>query len=239
MDTLYSKSICIIDISKCDLVEVGAIETWCSERDYHIIKLADDKDKIVISHMFFGADLFGTLLPGFTTWKEWDAINFDSEEFLNKLPYGFPVDSIEKQSILNKYFHYAQKNSDLCLLRHSQALNSEALCHNKRCIRFIAYIESDNIDKYNEDFKVAEHNLKKVCKHFKLYYESYDIITDVILDVQPLLNQSTQEIVSKVESIYHNLITALYLDNNQQKNMAFYVKYQLNRWLPEQLVRTD
>lgn len=239
MEMLNSKSICIVDISKCNLVEVDAIETWCSERNYCIIKLADDKDKIVISHMFFNVGHFGKLLPGVTTWKEWDAINFDSEEFLNKLPYGSPVDLLEKQSILNKYFYYAPQKPDLCLLRYSQALNSEALCHNKRCIRFVTYIESNNIDKYNEDFKVAEHNLKEICKHFNLYYESYDDIVDVILEVQPLLNQSTQEIISKVEKIYHNLIESLYLANNQQKNMAFYVKYQLNRWLPEQLVRKD
>ncbi|WP_349947460.1 recombinase family protein [Lacrimispora sp. BS-2] len=74
-------------ISKCNPVEADAIADWCNESSYRFIELADDKDKIVISHMLFEAGSFGTLLPGTTTWKEWDALNFDSEEFLNKLPY--------------------------------------------------------------------------------------------------------------------------------------------------------
>ncbi|WP_313129816.1 DUF4365 domain-containing protein [Anaerocolumna sp.] len=237
MDTLHSKSYCIINISKCSPVEVGAISDWCNESNYRFIELADDKDKIVISHMFFEPGSFGTLLPGTSTWKEWDALNFDSEEFFNKLPHGTSVDLLEKQRIFNKYFQHNERISDLCLLRYSQALYSEALCHNDRLIRFITYIEPTNIVEYDESFKVAEQDLKDICKHFKLYYDPYEDIADVILEVQPLINQSTQEVIAKVEHIYHNLIKSLDADNNQHKNMAFYVKYRLDRWLPENLVR--
>ncbi|WMJ76956.1 MULTISPECIES: DUF4365 domain-containing protein [unclassified Sedimentibacter] len=239
MDTLHSKSFCILDISKYSPVEVGAIAGWCNESNYRFIELADDKDRIVISHMFFEPGSFGTLLPGTSTWKEWDALNFDSEEFFNKLPHGNPVDIIEKQRIFNKYFQHNERISDLCLLRYSQALHSEALCHNERLIRFITYIEPTNIVEYDEGFKVAEQNLKEICKHFNLYYDPYEDITDVILEVQPLITQSTQEVIAKVENIYHNLIKSIYLDNNQRKNMAFYVKYRLDRWLPESLVHQD
>lgn len=239
VDTLHSKSFCIIDISKCNPVEVVAIADWCNESNYRFIELDDDKDKIVISHMFFEAGSFGTLLPGTSTWKEWDALNFDSEEFFNKLPHGTSVDLIEKQRIFNKYFQHKEQISDLCLLRYSQALYSEALCHNERLIRFITYVEPTNIVEYNEGFKVAEQNLKEICKHFKLYYDPYEDIADVILEVQPLLTQSTQESIAKVENIYHNLIKSLVEDSDRRENMAYYVKYRLDRWLPESLVRKD
>ncbi len=62
---------------------------------------------------------------------------------------------------------------------------------------------------------------------------------DVILEVQPLLTQSTQEVIDNVENIYHDLIKCLKTDNSRQGNMAFYVKYHLDRWLPECLVRKD
>lgn len=239
MDILHRKSFCIIDISKCNPVEVGAIEDWCNESNYRFIELADDKDKIVISHMFFEAGSFGTLLPGTTTWKEWDDLNFDSEGFFNKLPHGTPVDLIEKQRIFNKYFHHNELISDLCLLRYSQASYSETLCHNDRLIRFITYIEPINIIEYDEEFKIAEQNLKDICKYFKLYYDPYEDIADVILEVQPLLTQSTQESIAKVENIYHNLIKYLVKDSGRRENMAYYIKYRLDRWIPEDLVRKD
>ncbi len=239
MTTLHSKSFCVVDISKCSPVEVDAISDWCNENSFRFIELDDDIDKIAVSHMFFESCGFGTLLPGTSTWKGWDALDFDSEEFLNKLPYGTPVDLIEKQRILNKYFRDNEQISDLCLLRYSQALHSEALCHNDRLIRFITYIEPINMVEYDESFKLAEQSLKEICKHFKLYYDPYEDIADVILEVQPLLTQSTREVIAKVENIYHSLIKSLNANNDQQKNMAFYVKYCLDRWLPESLVRKD
>ncbi|WP_077611611.1 DUF4365 domain-containing protein [Clostridium sp. Marseille-P2415] len=239
MDTLRSKSFCIIDTSQCSSAEVDAIADWCNESNYRFIELADDKDKIGISHMFFEPGSFGTLMPGISTWNEWDALNLDSEEFFNKLPYGTPVDLIEKQRIFNKYFQHNERISDLCLLRYSQALYSEALCHNDRLIRFITYIDPINIGDYDESLKVAEQSLKEICKHFRLYFDPYEDIVDVILEVQPLLTQSTQEAMAKVENIYYNFIKSLYTDNNQRKNMAYYVKYHLNRWLPESLVCKD
>ncbi|WFA09200.1 hypothetical protein [Tissierella sp. Yu-01] len=134
MDTLRRKSFCIIDISKCNPIGVGDIVDWNSENNYRFIELADDRDKIVISHIFFEAGSFGTLIPGITTWKECDALIFDSEESFNKLPYGTPVGLIERQRTFNKYFQRNDQISNLCLLRYSQALYSEALCHNDRLI---------------------------------------------------------------------------------------------------------
>ena len=239
MTTLHSKSFCIIDVSKCSSVEVNAIKDWCNICNYRFIELADDKDKLAISHMFFEPNSFGTLVPGVSTWKEWDTLNFDSEEFLNKLPYGTPIDLIEKQRIFNKYFQHEERMSDQCLLHYSEALYSEALCHNDRIIRFVTYIQPINIVEYDERFKVAEQNLKELCNQFKLYYDPYEDIADIVLEVQPLLTQSTQEVVDKVENIYHNLIKSIDADNNQQRNMAYYVKYCLDRWLPESIVRKD
>lgn len=239
MTTLQSKSFCIVDISKCSPVEIDAIANWCNENNYRFMELADDKDKIAISHMFFETGSVGIFLPGTPTWKEWDALNFDSEELLKKLPYGSPVDFVEKKRIFNKYFQHNEQFSDLCLLRYSQALCSEALSHNDRLIRLVSYIEPINITEYEECFKVADQGLKEVCEHFKLYYDPYEDIADVILEVQPLLTQSTQEAIDKVENIYHNLIISLGANSDHQKNMAYYVKYRLDRWLPETLVSKD
>lgn len=239
MDTLRSKAFCIIDTSQCSSAEVDAIADWCNESNYRFIELADDKDKIGIFHMFFEPGCFGTLMPGISTWNEWDALNLDSEEFFNKLPYGTQVDLLEKQRIFNKYFQHNEQTFDLCLLRYSQALNSEALCHDDRLIRFITYIKPINMAEYDESFRVAERSLKEVCKNFKLYYDPYDDFADVILEVKPLLIQSTQEAIAKVENIYHNLIKSIYISNDQRENMAFYVKYHLDRWLPESLVRKE
>lgn len=239
MTTLQSKSLCIVDISKCSPVEIDAIANWCSENDYRFMELADDKDKIAISHMFFETGSVGTFLPGTPTWKEWDDLNFDSQELFNKLPYGSPVDLVEKKRIFNKYFQHNEQFSDVCLLRYSQALCSEALSHNDRLIRLVSYIEPINITEYEECFKVANQSLKEACEHFKLYYDPYEDIADVILEVQPLLTQSTQEAIDKVENIYHNLIISLGANSDHQKNMAYYVKYRLDRWLPETLVSKD
>lgn len=239
VDTLHSKSLCILDISKCSKIEVSAITDWCNENSYRFIELADDKDKIVISHIFYETGRLGTLMPAISTWKEWDALNLDSEEFFYKLPYGKSVDLIEKQRIYNKYFKHNERISDLSLLRYSQALYSEALCHNDRLIRFITYIKPINMVEYDGYFNEAERNLKRACKYFKLYYYPHEDIVDVILEVQPLLTQSTQEVIDNVENIYHDLIKCLKTDNSQQGNMAFYVKYHLDRWLPECLVRKD
>lgn len=86
---------------------------------------------------------------------------------------------------------------------------------------------------------MANQSLKEACEHFKLYYDPYEDIADVLLEVQPLITQSTQEAIDKVENIYHNLIISLGANSDHQKNMAYYVKYRLDRWLPETLVSKD
>lgn len=239
MATLQNKSFCIIDISGCDSVKVEAIANWCNENNYRFIELADEKDKILISHMYFDLGSVGSFLPGILTWREWDDLNFDSEDFLDKLPYGSPVELIEKKRIFNNYFQQCEQLSDLCLLNQTQTLCSEALCHTERLIRFVSYIEPINMAEYEEYLTVANQSLKEVCEHFKLYYDPYEDIADVILEVQPLLTHSTHEAIYIVEKIYHNLIVSLSTNSDQRKNMAFYVKYHLDRWLPENLVRKD
>ena len=42
----------------------------------------------------------------------------------------------------------------------------------------------------------------------------------------------------KIDFMY-NFIKSLDADNRQRKSIAFYVKYHLDRWLPENLVRKD
>lgn len=236
MSTLQNKSFCIIDISQCTPLEVDAIADWCNGNNYRFITLNEDKDKIIISHMLFDISNIGAFLPGISTWRDWDNLNYDSKDFLDKIPNGNPVESEEKKRIFIKYFQQNEQLSDLCESRYSQTSCSEALSHNDRLIRLITYIESININEYEEDFNIANQSLKEVCEHFELYYELYEDFVDVILDIKPLLTQSTQQIIDKVENIYHDLIILLKGNNDKQKNMAYYVKYHLDRWLPESLV---
>jgi hypothetical protein len=236
MFTLQSKSFCIIDISQCTLIEVDAVADWCDGNNYRFIKLNEDEGKFIISHMFFDISNIGAFLPGILTWRDWDNLNFDSKEFLDNIPYGNPVEPKEKKKIFNKYFQQDEQLFELCMLRYSQTLYSEALNHNDRLIRLITYIEPINMNEYENIFKIAYLNLKEVCEHFELYYELYEDFVDIILDIRPLLTQSTQQVIDKVEKIYHDLIVSLKENNDKQQNMAYYVKYCLDRWLPESLV---
>lgn len=237
ISTIQNKSFCVVDISKCTPAEITAITNWCQENNYQFIRLSQDPNKIIISHQHFFAGDFGVITPGTATWNEWDALNFDTKTFLDTIPYGCPQSQKEKERIAKKYFQQQNITSDLYLLSYSQALYSEALCHSDRIIRLITYIEKIDIAKYQKHFSQTKSNLKKLFNKFKLYHEEYENILEITLEITPLPTQSTKQVLTKVENIYYNLITILKQANPSQKNMAYYTKYQLDRWIPEHLIK--
>lgn len=233
--TIRNKSFCIVDISKCSAKEVKQIAEWCREREYRFVVLKDDKSKIAITHKLFDITNEGTFLPGITTWKEWDQLQFESKEFLEQIPFGNPLKPKEKEKIFNKYFQ-KEKYSDVCLLRYSQTLRAEALDHSNRIIKFVTYVGIFDEHECKMYFEDAQKKLEDKLKYFGLYYESYDNISNIILEICPEFHQSTQQIVALVEKIYHDLVIKIRKQSSCQENMGYYVKYCLDRWVPEKLV---
>lgn len=103
VSAMRNKSFCIIDISQRSVKEVVLIAEWCREREYRFVKLCNDKDKIAITHKFFDITNVGTFFPGIVTWKYWDELEFEREEFLEQIPFGNPLKPEEKKMIFNTY----------------------------------------------------------------------------------------------------------------------------------------
>ena len=89
VSAMRNKSFCIIDIFECSIKEVGLIVEWCRERDYRFVELSNDKTKIAITHKLFDITNVGTFLPGVVTWKDWDELEFETEEFLEQVPFSY------------------------------------------------------------------------------------------------------------------------------------------------------
>lgn len=232
---IRNKSFCIVDISQCSVKEVEQIKEWCGEREYRFVELSNDKNKIAITHKLFDITNFGTFLPGVVTWKEWDELQFESKDFLEQIPFGNPLNSKEKEVISSRYIQ-KKKYSDLSLLQYSQTLSAEVLDHGNRNIRFVTYVGVFDEHECKIYFEEARKKLKEKLKHFELYYEVYDDMSNIILEICPEVNQSTQQIVTLAEKIYHDLVIRIRKHSTRQENMGYYVKYCLDRWIPEKLV---
>lgn len=235
ISAIRNKSFCILDISQCSAKEVEQIAVWCSEQEYRFVELNNDKSKIVITHKLFDVTNVGTFLPGIVTWQDWDELQFETKKFLEQIPFGIPLNSKEKEIIFNKYFQ-KEKYNDLCLLRYSQTLYAEALDHGNRNIKFVTYVGIFDKHECAIYFENAQKELKEILNCFELYYEIYDGMSNIILDICPELNQSTHQIVILVEKIYRDLVVRIRKFSSRQENMGYYVKYCLDRWIPEKLV---
>lgn len=235
MTAMRNKSFCIVDISQCSDKEIEQIVEWCREREYRFVELNNDKNKIAITHKLFDITNVGTFLPGIVTWKDWDDLQFESKEFLEQVPFGKPLKSKEKEMIFNKYFQ-KEKHSDLCLLQYSQTLGAEALDHGNRNIKFVTYVGIFDERKCGIYFEDTQKKLKEKLNYFELYYEIYEDMSNIILEIRPELHQSTRQIVDLVEEIYRVLVVKIRKLSSRQENMGYYVKYCLDRWIPEKLV---
>lgn len=235
ISAIMNKSFCIVDISQCSVKEVEQIVEWCRERECRFVELNNDKNKIAITHKLFDITNNGTFLPGIATWKEWDELQFESKDFLEQIPFGNPLDLKEKEAVFNKYIQ-KEKYSDLSLLQYSQTLRAEALDHGNRNIKFVTYVGVFDEHECGIYFEEARKKLKEKLNYFELYSEAYADMTNIILEICPEVNQSTQQIVTLVEKVYHDLVVRIRKHSSRQENMGYYVKYCLDRWIPEKLV---
>ena len=235
VSAMRNKSFCIIDISQCSIKEVELIAEWCRERDYRFVELSNDKNKIAITHKLFDITNVGTFLPGVVTWKDWDELEFETEEFLEQVPFGNPLEPKEKEMIFDKYLQ-KEKYFDLSSLQYSQTLNGEALNHGNRNIKFVTYVVTFDEEECGIYFEEVRKKLKEKLNYFELYYEIYEDMSNIILEICPEIHQSTKRVVSLVEKIYHELVVNIRKHSSRQENMGYYIKYCLDRWIPEKLV---
>ena len=202
---------------------------------YRFVELSNDKNKIAITHKLFDITNVGTFLPGVVTWKDWDELEFETEEFLAQVPFGNPLEPKEKEMIFDKYFQ-KEKYFDLSSLQYSQTLNGEALNHGNRNIKFVTYVGIFDEDECGIYFEDVRKKLKEKLNYFELYYEIYEDMSNIILEICPEIHQSTKRVVSLVEKIYHELVVNIRKHSSRQENMGYYIKYCLDRWIPEKLV---
>lgn len=233
---IQNKSYCALDISKCSPKEIERLVEWCHENQVNFIELDDDKDMIFISHPRFCVMESGLLMPGISTWSDWDDLNFDSVEFLSKIPFGNVLDEATKTNLFNKYYPNSSKITDLCLLRYSQVVLGEAIKHDERTVRFVAYIGSIDAKECELYVKQARKQIKSIIKVFKMYVTPYEDITDIVLEAQPNYNQSIRDIIESLENIFHELVLSLRDRSTKCENMAYYVKYLLQRYIPDNII---
>lgn len=234
---VINKSFCALDISDCSAEDLEGLKKWCDKTNACYVELNEDKNNIFITHPFFKIIGYDLLLPGVATWHDWDNLNFDSEKFLAKIPCGRVLDKTQKNKLFAKYHLDASATTEFFLLPYNQALRGEALVHNERIIRFIAYIGTINKKDCESYLKQSREQLKGIVNDFDLYIEPYEDITDIILEVKPPYDQSTREIVDSVETVFDDLVLALRKRSGRQANMAYYIKYELDRYIPESLVK--
>lgn len=141
----------------------------------------------------------------------------------------------EKEMIFDKYFQ-REKYFDLSSLQYSQTLNGEALNHGNRTIKFVTYVGTFDEEECGIYFEDVRKKLKEKLNYFELYYEIYEDMSNIILEICPKIHQSTKRVVSLVEKIYHELVVNIRKHSSRQENMGYYIKYCLDRWIPEKLV---
>lgn len=228
---VLDKSMCILDISECTELQITTLEEWCHNND-HQLMMAEDAVHAIIAHPFISFGSYGSTLPGTATWNEWDKLTYNTPEFSRTIPCGIPLPKAEKLSFLDNYLSSQSNTSDTCLLDYSHAIYGETLLHNKRTIRLICYISPMDPTRCNDILTDTMKKLHSIYPNCCLYCDEYDDLWDIILDIAPETSESTQHAVSLVEETFHVLVAKLKKESNTNKNMAYYTKMLLNRWIP-------
>lgn len=192
----------------------------------------EDSAHAIVAHPFISFGRYGATLPGTATWKEWDKLTYNTPEFSNTIPFGTPLSGTEKLAFLNIYLTSHSCTNDTCLLDYSHAMNGEALLHHKRTVRLICYISPMDSRQCNDIMSVARSQLHTIHPNCRLFCDTYDDLWDIILEIAPAANESTQYVVSLVEEVFHILITELKKESRTSRNMAYYTTMLLNRWIP-------
>lgn len=239
MQSIFNRSFCVWDVSNCQERDIQQLIEWCENKLYTISFLDYDPGIILISHHAFSVGEFGTLLPGMETWEKFDEINFKSEEFIAEIPCGKLPEKTVYNDICKKYLHPDLNPTNEIVISYEQALAGEALRHDARVIRFIYYVKptAKNFEyKFKKMASVIEKELKNKFVNFKLAYIPYEDINDIILEVVPPYNMSTIDAVNVIEPYFLQLMDCVFPFIDNSHNMAYYIKYLLDRWLPEEFV---
>lgn len=236
---LFNRSFCVWDVSNCTEGEIQQLLEWCESNEYIVSFLDDDPGVVLISHNVFAVGQFGVLHPGMETWEKFDEINFRSEEFISQIPCGKLIEDIVYHNICKKYFFPESNPTDEIVTSYEQALAGEALRHDARIIRFICYVQAP-IDNFESEFQkisaAIEKDLENKFVSFKFAYVPYEGLNDIVLEVIPFYNISTIDSVNMAEPHFIKLLDRLRTFINDSTNMAYYIKYLLDRWLPEEFV---
>ncbi|MDO7787883.1 DUF4365 domain-containing protein [Desulforamulus aquiferis] len=236
---ILNRSFCLWDVSSCNENEIQQLLEWCKRKECILSYLHDKPGIVLISHHSFVVGNSGIFLPGMETWEKFDKINFKSEKFISEIPNGkLPEDNVY-DNICNKYIFSHSEPPDEILTSFENALAGEALRHDARIIRFICYIKATKQNFEVEFQKISvtiEKNLESKFVEVKLDYLKYEDLNEIVLEVRPFFNISTKEVVNITEQHFLELLDYLGPFIEDSTNMAYYVKYLLDRWLPEELV---
>jgi len=239
IQNVFNRSFCVWDISSCQDKDIQQLIEWCENKTYKVSFLDDDPGIILISHYAFDTGEFGYLLPGMDVWEEFDEISFKSEEFIAQIPCGKLPEGVVYNNICSKYLHPHSDQTNEIITSYELTLTGEALRHDERVIRFICYVHPtiENFElKIREIADIIGKELKNKFVNFKLAYIPYKDISDIILEVIPLYDMPTIDAVNIVEPHFLKLLDCVFPFIDNSHNMAYYVKYLLDRWLPEEFV---
>lgn len=238
-NTIYKHSFCVWDISTCKEPEIEQLIEWCKNKSYNIEFLEEDQGFVVISHSLFFVGKSGVLLPGVITWETFDQINFTSKDFVQQIPWGKLPNESTYISLCEKYFNINSEPITEIITPYEETIQGAALRHDERVIRFICYIETleNNFEQEFQKVSTAmEKELKKKFRDINFVFEPYADLNDIIFEFKPFYYMSTKDAVDIAEVYFLTLLDSLSTFINDSKNMAYYIKYLLDRWLPEGLV---
>ncbi len=239
---LFRQSFCIWDISNCSEDEKEQLSGWCSINDCKLQLIESYTNIVMISHFSFSPSPSLIMLPGVVTWQGLDNLNMNSQEFTSKIPFGCPADEKTTKEIINLFSsNMGRELNEEIYLQYQQVLSGEPLNHSERLVHFIMYLIPADLKKFEKAFKEVKIMCSKlfINNNFnaELLLEHYTEITDVIVNIRPKIDISTQEAIKLatpiIDLIYNNLIPYC----AKELNMAYFIKYRLDRYLPEEIVK--
>ncbi|WP_010279966.1 DUF4365 domain-containing protein [Paenibacillus senegalensis] len=237
----YTRALCIWDVSNCEQSEKEEIEKWCHDNNYTYNILEDDLNIVVIAHENFSKGSYGIMLPGAITWSEFDKGNLSDENITAKIPYGTLANSVDAQKVLNVYLDIPDKITEEVFIKYGQMSSGEVLNHRERLIQFISYIHPLDNKKFERHLEEVKKDFERVFLteeiSFELFVDFYDGLANLILNIKPSWNVPTNEIIEFATPLFIQIFEEIQTECHQRKNMAYYIKYRLDRFLPEELVK--
>jgi hypothetical protein len=237
---LFSRSYCMWDLTECSASEKKNFERWCESKNYNLTYY-DSSAIAIISHPFFSFGNYGVLLPGAITWLEFDELNFNSNEFINQIPYGKKASKENNDTFESEFLN--SNNIEEQTIQIENYVNGEVLNHSNRNIIFIAYICAIHKKYISQVLEKQKYNLQENLSNYFSEIDLYlndeydDNLSDLVMSIVPKYFYSTSEIVNLFLPYYEKVFYEVIEYCNYEHNMAYYIKYNLDRYLPEEFVK--